>query len=226
MALVVALAAAGNLATNLLAPAALYVPTALVVAAAAVLIAVRIGGCGARDLGLARADLARGLRLGTAAMAVVALLLALGVALPATRELFADRRVDEPAVPALLYATLVRIPFGTVLLEETLFRGVLLGLGLRQWPPRMAVAWSSALFGLWHVLPAGGLAGYNPAVAGTLHGAGGRLLVTAAAVAASALAGVVFCWLRLRSGSLVAPVMLHTATNSLAYATAWALLRS
>jgi uncharacterized protein len=50
--------------------------------------------------------------------------------------------------------------------------------------------------------------------------------VTAAAVAASALAGVVFCWLRLRSGSLVAPVMLHTATNSLAYATAWALLRS
>jgi uncharacterized protein len=226
MALVVALAAAGNLATNLLAPAALYVPTALVVAAAAVLIAVRVGGCGARDLGLARADLARGLRLGTAAMAVVALLLALGVALPATRELFADRRVDEPAVPALLYATLVRIPFGTVLLEETLFRGVLLGLGLRQWPPRMAVAWSSALFGLWHVLPAGGLAGYNPAVAGTLHGAGGRLLVTAAAVAASALAGVVFCWLRLRSGSLVAPVMLHTATNSLAYATAWALLRS
>jgi membrane protease YdiL (CAAX protease family) len=226
MALVVALAAAGNLATNLLAPAALYVPTALVVAAAAVLIAVRVGGCGARDLGLAGTDLARGLRLGAAAMAVVALLLALGVALPATRELFADRRVDEYAVPALLYATLVRIPFGTVLLEETLFRGVLLGLGLRQWPPRMAVAWSSALFGLWHVLPAGGLAGYNPAVAGTLHGAGGRLLVTAAAVAASALAGVVFCWLRLRSGSLVAPVMLHTATNSLAYATAWALLRS
>jgi membrane protease YdiL (CAAX protease family) len=90
----------------------------------------------------------------------------------------------------------------------------------------VAVAWSSALFGLWHVLPAGGLAGYNPAVAGALHGAGGQLLVTAAAVAASALAGVLLCWLRLRSGSLLAPVMLHTATNSLAYATAWALLRS
>ncbi|HEX8131956.1 MAG TPA: CPBP family intramembrane glutamic endopeptidase [Actinomycetes bacterium] len=225
MALVVALATAGNLATNLLAPAALYVPTALVVAAAAVALAVRVGGCGARDLGLAGMDLARGLRYGAAAMAVVAGLLAVGVALPAARELFADRRVHEHSVAALLYATLVRIPFGTALLEETLFRGVLLGLGLRQWPPGVAVAWSSALFGLWHVLPAGGLAGYNTALAGTLHGAGGRLLVTAAAVAACALAGVVFCWLRLRAGSLLAPVMLHLATNGLAYATAWLLLQ-
>jgi uncharacterized protein len=224
MALVVALAAAGNAATNLLAPAVLYVPTALVVAVAAVLIAVRLGGCDARDLGLARADLGRGLRQGAVAMAVVAGLLAVGVALPATRELFADRRVDEHSVAALLYATLARIPLGTALLEETLFRGVLLGLGLRRWSRRVAVAWSSALFGLWHVLPAGGLSGYNPVVADAVHGPAGRLVVTAAAVAATALAGLVFCWLRLRAGSLLAPVMLHAATNSIAYAAAWVVL--
>jgi uncharacterized protein len=224
MALVVALAAAGNAATNLLAPAALYVPTALVVAVVAVLIAVRLGGCDARDLGLARADLGRGLRHGAVAMAVVAGLLAVGVTLPATRELFADRRVDEHSVAALLYATLVRIPLGTALLEETLFRGVLLGLGLRRWSRRVAVAWSSALFGLWHVLPAGGLSGYNPVVADAVHGPAGRLVVTAAAVAATALAGLVFCWLRLRAGSLLAPVMLHAATNSVAYAAAWVVL--
>ena len=224
MALVVALAAAGNAATNLLVPAALYVPTAFLVALLAVLVAVRVGSCGARDLGLAAADLGGGLRLGAVAMAVVAGLLVVGAALPATRELFADRRVDEHSVAALLYATLVRIPFGTVLLEETLFRGVLLGLGLRRWPRRVAVAWSSALFGLWHVLPSGGLAGYNPVVADLLDGPAGRLAVTAAAVAATALAGVVLCWLRLRAGSLLAPVMLHVATNSLAYAAAWVVL--
>jgi uncharacterized protein len=224
MALVLALAAAGNVATNLLLPAALYVPAAVVVASVAVLVAVRVGGCGARDLGLASADLGAGLRLGVAAMAVVAVLLAVGASLPATRELFADRRVQEHSVAALLYATLVRIPLGTALLEETLFRGVLLGLGLRRWPTPVAVAWSSALFGLWHVLPSGGLAGANPAVAGLSHGPAGRLAVTAAAVAASALAGVVFCWLRLRAGSLLAPALLHVATNSLAYAAAWLLL--
>jgi uncharacterized protein len=223
MALVVALAAAGNAATNLLVPAALYVPAAILVAALAVLVAVRVGGCGARDLGLAAADLGGGLRLGAVAMAVVALLLAVGAALPATRALLADRRVDEHSVAALLYATLVRIPLGTALLEETLFRGVLLGLGLRRWPPRVAVGWSSALFGLWHVLPSGGLAGYNPAVAGLLHGPA-RLAVTTTAVAATALAGVVFCWLRLRAGSLLAPAMLHVATNSLGYAAAWLVL--
>jgi len=155
---------------------------------------------------------------------VVAGLLAVGVALPATRELFADRRVDEGSVAALLYATLVRIPLGTALLEETLFRGVLLGLGLRRWPLRVAVAWSSALFGLWHVLPAGGLSGYNPVVADAVHGPAGRLVVTAAAVAATALAGLAFCWLRLRAGSLLAPVMLHAAANSVAYAAAWVVL--
>jgi len=225
MTLVVALAAAGNAATNLLLPAALYVPAALLIALLAVLIAVRIGGCDARDLGLADEHLGRGLRHGAAAMAVVAGLLVVGAALPATRELFADRRVDEHSVAALLYATLVRIPFGTALLEETLFRGVLLGLGLRRWSPRVAVAWSSALFGLWHVLPAGGLSGYNPVLADALHGPTGRPVVTAAAVAATALAGGCFCWLRLRAGSLLAPVMLHVATNSFAYAVAWGLLR-
>jgi uncharacterized protein len=224
MALVVALAAAGNAATNLLVPDALYVPAAVLIASLAVLVAVRVGGCGARDLGLAAADLGGGLRLGAVAMAVVAGLLLVGAALPAGRELFADRRVDEHSVTALLYATLVRIPLGTALLEEILFRGVLLGLGLRRWPPRVAVAWSSALFGLWHVLPAGGLAGYNPAVAGLLQGGAGRLAVTVAAVAGSAVAGVVLCWLRLRAGSLLAPAMLHVATNSFAYAVAWAVL--
>jgi len=224
MALVVTLAAAGNAASNLLVPAALYVPAAVLVALLAVLVAVRVGGCGARDLGMAAADLGGGLRLGAVATVVVAGLLVVGAALPATRELFADRRVDEHSVAALLYATLVRIPLGTVLLEETLFRGVLLGLGLRRWPRRVAVAWSSALFGLWHVLPSGGLAGYNPVVADLLDGPAGRLAVTAAAVAATALAGVVLCWLRLRAGSLLAPVMLHVATNSLAYAAAWTVL--
>jgi membrane protease YdiL (CAAX protease family) len=46
----------------------------------------------------------------------------------------------------------------------------------------------------------------------------------AAAVAASAVAGVGFCWLRLRAGSLLAPALLHVATNSLAYAAAWVVL--
>jgi membrane protease YdiL (CAAX protease family) len=53
-----------------------------------------------------------------------------------------------------------------------------------------------------------------------------HLLLTVLAVAATALAGVVFCWLRLCARSLAAPAMLHLAGNSLAYLLAWIVLRS
>lgn len=225
MVLTVVLAAALNLTLNLVLPAALYVPAALLGALGAVLIAVRVGGCGARDLGLARADLGDGWRYGAVVAGATMAALTLAATLPSTRGLFADRRVDEGSVAVLLYVILVRIPFGTVVLEETLFRGVLLGLGLRCWRPSAAVGWSSLLFGLWHVLPARGLPGFNPVVADAASGGLRHLLAVALAVVGTALAGVVLCWLRLRARSLLAPVLLHLAANSFAYAAAWVVLR-
>ena len=224
--LVVALAAVGNAAINLLIPAPLYVFVALLLALLAVLVAVRVGGCSTRDLGLDREQLGHGLRLGAAVAAVLGVVLAVGAALPATRDLFADRRVDQQSVTLLLYHTLVRIPLGTVVLEETLFRGVLLGLALRRWSPRAAVAFSSVLFGLWHVLPARGVSGFNPVVATATQGALRHVLLVVLAVTATALAGVVFCWMRLRARSLAAPAVLHLASNGLAYLLAWIVLRS
>jgi uncharacterized protein len=226
LALVLALAVAGNAAMNLLIPPPLYVPAALLLALLAVLVAVRVGGCDARDLGLDREDLGHGLRLGAAAAAVLAVVLIVGAALPATRGLFTDRRVDQHSATLLLYHTLVRIPLGTVVLEETLFRGVLLGLALRRWSPPVAVAFSSVLFGLWHLLPARGLSGFNPMVATATQGTLRHGLVIVLAVAATALAGAIFCWLRLRTGSLAAPSMLHLAGNSLAFLLAWTVLGS
>jgi hypothetical protein len=92
---------------------------ALVLAVLAVLVAVQVGGCNARDLGLDREHLGCGLRLGAAAAAALVVVLIVVAALPATRDLFADRRVDPHSVTLLLYHTLVRIPLGTVVLEDT-----------------------------------------------------------------------------------------------------------
>jgi CAAX protease family protein len=205
LALVLTIAVAGNAATNLLIPSPLYIPAALLLAVLAVLVAMRVDGCGARDPGLDREQLGQGLRLGAAAAALLAVVLAVGAALPATRDLFADRRVDPQSVTLLLYHTLVRIPLGTVVLEETLFRGVLLGLALRRCSPWAAVAFSSVLFGLWHLLPARGISGFNPVVATASQGTLRHVLLIVLAVAATALAGAVFCWLRLRARSLAAP---------------------
>ena len=51
-------------------------------------------------------------------------------------------------------------------------------------------------------------------------------LVLVLAVAGTALAGAVLCWLRLRASSLAAPTMPHRAGNNLAYLLAWTVLRS
>ena len=40
-------------------------------------------------------------------------------------------------------------------------------------------------------------------------------------VAVTFAAGLIFCWLRLRSRSLIAPVVAHFATNGLALTVAW-----
>lgn len=224
-ALVLALTAAANVLAHAV-PRPIYVPVNLAVAGAAVLLALGPGRCTLADLGLARRDLGSGLRWGGVVAALVAAVLAMGALLPSTRPWFADRRVNADATWLVLYTTVVRIPLGTVVLEEALFRGVLLGMALRRWSPWRATAFASVLFGLWHVLPASGLAA-NPATAGlATSGAGGRAATVAVAVASTALIGAAWCWLRLRARSLLAPALVHLASNSLGYLVAWLVLRS
>src|SRR5439155_2853915 len=122
------------------------------------------------------------------------------------------------------YQALVRIPLGTVVLEEVAFRGVLYGLLLHPAGVVWATAVSSALFGLWHILPSGDLPDLNPAAGRAFRRR--RLLVVPAAVVVTALAGVVFCEVRRRSGSLLAPAALHWAINAVGYVTAFLVIRS
>ena len=76
---------------------------------------------------------------------------------------------------------------------------------------------SSALFGLWHVLPSLHLASANRGLSTATHGAGGSAtaLVVAGTVVFTGLGGVVAGKPRRRSGSVVASAGMHWATNSL-----------
>jgi membrane protease YdiL (CAAX protease family) len=167
----------------------------------------------AADLGLARAALPAGLRWGAAAAAVVAAAYALGLRVAPARAALPD---GGDLGWGTLATVLVVIPLGTVLPEELAFRGLLLALlGRRRGLPA-ATLLSSGLFGLWHVLPALGGGPANAAIAATVGGdAAGTATRVVATVAFTALAGVVLCWLRLRSGSLLAPVLAHWTVNGL-----------
>ncbi|HEY9241324.1 MAG TPA: CPBP family intramembrane glutamic endopeptidase [Streptosporangiaceae bacterium] len=191
--------------------------------AAGLLALARWAGLSWAELGVGRGTWPRGGRWALAAIGIVAVVFAVGAALPLTRSAFRNTRYDFGWGHAALTA-FVLIPLGTVLFEEVAFRGVLWGLLRRRHGTVLATVVSSALFGLWHVLPSLGMAADDQAI-GTAVGRGssGQAVSVLGTVLFTALAGVVFCELRRRSGSLLAPAGLHWATNALGVLAATAI---
>ena len=201
------LAAAWNVVGNLVLPSAWYVPANLA-AAGVVLLVGRGAGLSADELGLRRAAAPRGMTFGLVAVAVVGLALAIALVVPALDDAFDDAVVATDSTSMRWFRPLIRIPLGTVVFEELLFRSVLFGLFVRLRGEVVAVVATALLFGLWHVVPAwetadGAAASVAAAVAGT--------------VAVTTAAGILFALLRRWSRSVVAPFLAHWATNSLAY---------
>jgi membrane protease YdiL (CAAX protease family) len=193
--------------------------------AALLLWLARLAGLSWAELGLGPGTWRPGLRWAGAEIGIVAVVLAVGAALPVTRDAFRDSRYHLGLGEALLTA-FVLIPLGTVLLEELAFRGVLWGLLRRLRGTVAATVVSSVLFGVWHVLPSLGLAASNQAIGGAVGtGRSAQAVAVLGTVLFTAASGVVFCELRRRSGSLLASAGLHWATNGLsvlASAAVWA----
>jgi membrane protease YdiL (CAAX protease family) len=174
----------------------------------------RLSALSFAELGLAVEDAAAGLRWGGAAAGVVVAAYALAVVVPAFREGLGDSAA--PTLGTGLLTAFVLIPIATVIPEELAFRGVLLALLLRDNSPRRATVLSSALFGLWHVLPALALGPANTAVVDVIGGGVvGTTLRVIGTVLLTGAVGLLFCWLRIRSGSLLAPILLHGAINGI-----------
>ena len=225
LALVLVLVAWNNVVvTRLPGYPATYV-TANVTAAGLLLLAARAVGLSWQELGLARRRLRAGAGWGGTCVGLVAAGYLAALAVPAVRPLLADARTAGLDGADLAWRVLIRIPLGTVLWEEVAFRGVLLAALARLLSLRAAVAISAAVFGVWHVRPTLSALAVNDLANGPLLTGLAVLL----GCLVTALAGLVLAWLRLRSGSLLAPTLLHLATNSLgtlAAAASHALQRS
>jgi membrane protease YdiL (CAAX protease family) len=139
---------------------------------------------------------------------------------PATRGFLADARVVELSTHDAAYEMLIRIPLVTAATEELLFRSALLGVSEQWLGTRRAVVWTSLVFGLWHVVPAVHSHRHNVGAAGAVDRLGGRTALVAGTVAATAVAGLGLAALRLRTKSVVAPIIVHGAINGVAFALA------
>jgi membrane protease YdiL (CAAX protease family) len=195
------------------------------VPAAAVGLAVllRCDGLGWAELGLGREHWRSGIAYAVAAIAVVVSAITVGALLPVTRPMFMNNHYAT--ISGAVVASLIIIPLQTVIPEELAFRGVLHGALNRAWGFRGVAVAGSALFGLWHVATSLGLTRGNVGFT-RLFGGGvvGMLAGVMLAVLATGTAGLVFSWLRRRSGSLIAPIALHWSLNgvgALAAALVW-----
>lgn len=196
----------------------------IVAAIAATAIGLALGsGLTADDLGLSRASLRCGAGWAAIIVAAVVAVIAAGLAVPPVRELF--RNEAYSSLSWALLSAVVLIPLQTVLPEELLFRGILLGALARRYRARIAILLQALLFGLWHVVSSTGLAAGNEGIGDAVgRGTAGLLLGVLGAVAFTTLAGLLLGWLRLRTGSLLPSIALHWAANgagAIAAALAW-----
>jgi uncharacterized protein len=182
-------------------------------AAAALLLAARAAGLSLGQPGLSRERLRAGLLWGGGSILAVGAVYLAGLLLPATRGAFLDARYQLEVSDALKTAFVV-IPLSTVLLEEVAFRSVLWGMLKRHMGTTRVVLVTSALFGLWHILPALDFAAARGAGQGSASPTATAAVVLGT-VAFTAAGGAVAGELRRRSGSVVASAGLHWATNAL-----------
>jgi membrane protease YdiL (CAAX protease family) len=208
-------AVVGILAAATVLKSAVGLPGQVLVAAtslAGLLAASARAGLTLDDLGLSRDRVRAGLRWGAVPTAVVVAGAALVVAVPALRGRVA---AADGTWAGVALDVLVVIPLLTVVPEELAFRGVGWGLFRRLRGSRAATVWSSLLFGVWHVF---GALATNPANATARGALGDHPAATVGLVVGTVLvtgaAGVVLAELRSRSGSLVAPVVLHWGLNA------------
>lgn len=185
----------------------------------------RAGGVTLAELGLSRSTLANGLLWSAVVTGVIVAGYAIAFALPWTRKGFLDDRAAEHSWRGLLYHGALRIPLGTALMEEVAFRGVLLALLATQFGIIWAVAISSVVFGVWHVLPS---LEFHAASAMTDRlGDHRRAQLTSVigTVVGTGIAGVGFCLLRIWTDSLLPCIAAHAALNGVGFVLSWSLAK-
>ena len=215
-----ALASAAVLAYAAVAPRLVrrHAALAAAIASGVAVLSARGSGVSWAELGLEPRRVSRSARVGLGVGTPIAAAVVAASRHPATRGYFADARVVELDDREAAYELFVRIPVVTAASEEIVFRSVLLGVATQWLGARRAAIWTSAVFGVWHVVPALHSHRHNSAAAGAVDGVGGRVALVAATVAATAVAGIALCELRLRTDSVVAPILVHAAINGAAFA--------
>ncbi|HSX53638.1 MAG TPA: CPBP family intramembrane glutamic endopeptidase [Patescibacteria group bacterium] len=159
------------------------------------------------SIGLSRRSIKPGLKYGC--YIVLVILFVMLVAFFIDKTIYKDPRYHRNLSTAL-YSVLILLPLKTVIFEEIAFRGILPAILLKiRNERRFAAIVASLAFGLWHVFSATKIGNYH--IGGNVNIPG--IAVIGGVFIATSLFGYLLCELRLRSNSLVAPIIVHWFLN-------------
>ncbi len=177
-------------------------------------------GYGAEELGLAPRRLAGGFAagfLGGLALAVIPVGF-IALAPFVTGEPIENEGITSLSGPALALRLGLRVPLGTALFEEAVFRGVLYAAALRAGGQRAAFLWTAAVFALWHTA----ITSMTVAESGVVGSTGLVALGVIVSLAGLFVGGLIFAWLRWRTGAIGAAVGLHWSVVAAMTIAVWA----
>lgn len=168
-----------------------------------------LGKLGLSDFGLSPKNLKAGVKL--AAPFIFFIILCGTILFLFNSDIFADKRYQQSLVK-LIFTVMISIPLATVLLEELIFRGILFSLLRKVMNIKYSIVFTSLAFGLWHLFSASlvSVSGLD------LSFAIPKILIILGVVIATSLAGWFFLWLRIKSNSLLAPILVHWTINGTA----------
>lgn len=187
---------------------------------AALLGFARARGYSVAELGLAPGGLFRGFALGFAGGLALAIVPVSFIVLAplVTGESIENEGITSLSAGALALRLGVRVPLGTALFEEATFRGVLYAAADRAGGVRVAMLWSSIVFALWHIV----ITTMTVNEGGVVSTRGLLALGVALSLAGLFVGGVIFAWLRLRTGGVGAAAALHWSVVSAMNVAVWA----
>lgn len=169
-------------------------------------------GLSARDLRLTGGDRRATCLVAGSALVAGAGFLALSAFLPVVASRLEDRRLPDMAPAIAARRALIRLPLGTALFEEVVFRGALPRL-LADRDELIGDRKAALAFGLWHLIPTYDALSVNSLAPAPARRLGGTVVGSVSAGAA----GYFLSWLRRRTGSVVAPWAVHAVVNTASY---------
>lgn len=182
------------------------------------MVAITLGfgfGLTPKDMGIAITTITSGILIAVTASLIILVATLIIAVIPPLRRYFLGDNLSNASGKLIAFEAGIRIPFSTALIEEVLFRGVLLGLLLSHHSSTVALLYASIVFGLWHIFPTIATLEQNDAtvkaIANKKHrkyaGVAGTVFITG-------VAGLLFGYLRILANSIIAPWLVHWTINA------------